>query len=40
MKVSKLPDPFEAARLKKGYGEMDDQNDPIIMLLGLKDVRK
>lgn len=40
MKVSKLPDPFEAARQEKGYGEMDDQNDPVTMLLRLKDVRK
>jgi cytochrome P450 len=40
MKVSELPDPFEAARLKKGLGEMDDQNDPVTMLLRLKDVRK
>lgn len=40
MKVSELPDPFEAARLEKGYGEMDDQNDPVTMLLRLKDVRK
>jgi cytochrome P450 len=40
MKVSELPDPFETARLKKGLGEMDDQNDPVTMLLRLKDVRK
>ncbi|MFK8162157.1 MAG: cytochrome P450, partial [Lewinella sp.] len=40
MKVSKLPDPFEAARQEKGYGQMDDQNDPVTMLLRLKDVRK
>ncbi|WP_020567267.1 cytochrome P450 [Neolewinella persica] len=40
MKVSKLPDPFKSAREDKGYGEMDDQNDPVTMLLRLKDVRK
>ena len=40
MKASKFPDPFEAARREKGYGEMDDQNDPVTMLLRLKDVRK
>lgn len=40
MKKSALPDPFEAARNGKGFGEMDDQNDPVTMILGLKDVRK
>ncbi|GAA4934499.1 hypothetical protein GCM10023314_03660 [Algibacter agarivorans] len=40
MKKSALPDPFEAARTTKGYGEMNDQNDPVTMILGLKDVRK
>lgn len=35
-----LPDPFEKARLEKGYGEMNDQNDPVTMLLRHKDVRK
>ncbi|WP_157208976.1 cytochrome P450 [Mariniflexile maritimum] len=40
MKKSELPDPFETARTTKGYGEMDDQNDPVTMILGLKDVRK
>ncbi|AUP80508.1 cytochrome P450 [Flavivirga eckloniae] len=40
MKKSALPDPFEEARVNKGYGEMDDQNDPVTMILGLKDVRK
>lgn len=33
-------DPFEKARLEKGFGEMNDQNDPVTMLLRLKDVRK
>ncbi|AWB65637.1 cytochrome P450 [Saccharobesus litoralis] len=40
MKKSALPDPFEQARLEKGVGHMDDQNDPVTMVLGLKDVRK
>lgn len=40
MKKSALPDPFEKARLEKGYGEMDDQDDPVTMLLRHKDVRK
>ncbi|WP_339714205.1 cytochrome P450 [uncultured Kriegella sp.] len=40
MKKSELPDPFEKARLTKGYGEMNDQNDPVAMLLRHKDVRK
>jgi len=40
MEKSELPDPFEKARLDKGYGEMNDQNDPVTMLLRLKDVRK
>ncbi|NMH87927.1 cytochrome P450 [Flavivirga algicola] len=40
MKKSALPDPFEEARVNKGYGEMDDQNDPVTMVLGLKDLRK
>ena len=40
MKKSTHPDPFEKARQKKGYGEMNDQNDPVVMVLRLKDVRK
>ena len=40
MDKSELPDPFEQARLTKGYGEMNDQDDPVMMLLKLKDVRK
>jgi cytochrome P450 len=40
MKKSNFPDAFTEARLNKGYGEMDDQNDPVTMLLRLKDVRK
>lgn len=40
MKKSVLPDPFEKARETKGYGTVEDQNDPVTMLLRLKDVRK
>lgn len=40
MKQSEFPDPFEQAREKKGYGEMDDQNDPLTMILRHEDVRK
>ncbi len=40
MNKSALPDPFEQARLEKGFGEMNDQNDPVKILLRLKDVRK
>ncbi len=40
MKKSELPDPFGDARSEKGYGEMNDQNDPVTMLLRHKDVRK
>lgn len=40
MNKSALPDPFEKARLEKGFGEMNDQNDPVKILLRLKDVRK
>lgn len=40
MKKSILNDPFEQARLEKGFGEMDDQNDPVVMLLRLNDVRE
>ncbi len=40
MKKSELPDPFEAARLENGTAHMNDQNDPVTMLLRLKDVRK
>ncbi len=40
MNKSALPDPFEQARLDKGFGEMNDQNDPVKILLRLKDVRK
>lgn len=40
MKKSEFPDPFEQARVDKGYGEMNDQDNPVTMLLRLKDVRK
>jgi len=40
MKKSALPDSFEKARVETGIGNMDDQNDPVQMVLGLKDVRK
>ncbi|OWW24965.1 cytochrome [Zobellia sp. OII3] len=40
MKKSELPDPFEKARESKGYGEMNDQDDSVTMLLRHKDVRK
>jgi len=40
MKKSEFLDPFEEARLEKGIGEMDDQNDPVVMALRHKDVRR
>ena len=40
MKKSELPDPFDKARSDTGYGEMNDQDDPVVMLLRHKDVRK
>ena len=40
MKKSELPDPFEQARLEKGYGEIEDQNDPVVMVMRHKDVRR
>lgn len=40
MKHSKISDPFEKARKENGYGEMDDQNDPVVMALRHKDVRR
>lgn len=39
-KISELVCPFGYTRKEKGFGEMDDQNDPVTMLLRLKDVRK
>lgn len=40
MNKSKLLDPFEEARSTMGFGKMNDQNDPVKMLLRHKDVRK
>ncbi|MGB5666881.1 MAG: cytochrome P450 [Maribacter sp.] len=40
MKKSVFTDSFEKARLEKGFGEMNDQNDPVVMVLGHKDVRR
>jgi cytochrome P450 len=40
MKKSTLSDPFEKARKESGYLAIDDQNDPVMMLLRHKDVRK
>lgn len=40
MEKSKISDPFKKAREGKGFGEMNDQNDPVTMILGHKDVRK
>jgi len=39
-KASTFPDPFGPARETRGFGEVEDQNDPVLMLLRLKDVRK
>ncbi|KPZ59648.1 Biotin biosynthesis cytochrome P450 [Pseudoalteromonas sp. P1-13-1a] len=38
--VSDFPDVFKEQRSTSGIGQMDDQNDPVNMLLGLKNVRK
>ncbi len=40
MDKSKMECPFGHARTEKGFGEMNDQNDPVKILLRLKDVRK
>ncbi|WP_440906632.1 cytochrome P450 (plasmid) [Catenovulum sp. SX2] len=40
MKRSEFADPFEQARNEQGIGKMQDQDDPVTMVLGLKDVRK
>lgn len=40
MNKSKIADPFKKARLEKGFGKMNDQNDPVVMVLGHKNVRK
>ncbi|KPZ72861.1 Pentalenic acid synthase [Shewanella sp. P1-14-1] len=38
--TDQLPDVFEQARITKGLGFIEDQDDPVTMILGLKDVRK
>ncbi|MGX5856530.1 cytochrome P450 [Dyadobacter jiangsuensis] len=38
--AGQFPDPFEAVREARGYGEVEDQGDTVTMLLRLKDVRK
>ncbi|ADV50295.1 cytochrome P450 [Cellulophaga sp. E16_2] len=40
MKESIFTDPFKKARQETGIGEMDDQNDPVAMILGHKEVRR
>ncbi|MBU2872079.1 cytochrome P450 [Colwellia sp. E2M01] len=40
MTISIFPDPFEQARTTDGVSTIDDQNDPVTMVMGLKDVRK
>jgi len=39
-KIAEIPDPFEQVRENRGFGEMNDQDDPVVMLLRHKDVRK
>ncbi|ARD21766.1 cytochrome P450 [Shewanella japonica] len=39
-RTEQLPDVFEQARITKGVGFIEDQDDPVTMILGLKDVRK
>ncbi|KVX01301.1 cytochrome P450 [Shewanella frigidimarina] len=38
--VSDFSDAFATQRSETGMGQMDDQNDPVNMILGLKEVRK
>ncbi|MGY6649386.1 cytochrome P450 [Wenyingzhuangia sp. IMCC45574] len=40
MDKSKMACPFAHAREEKGFGDMNDQDDPVKILLRLKDVRK
>lgn len=40
MKKSNFADPFEKVRKEIGHSTIDDQNDPVTMLLRLKDVRR
>ncbi|MFC3120683.1 cytochrome P450 [Agaribacter flavus] len=40
LNVSEFPDAFADKRAETGIGHMDDQNDPVDMVLRLKDLRK
>jgi cytochrome P450 len=40
MKASEFSDPFKKARQEEGIGKMNDQNDPVTMVLRHKEVRK
>ncbi|MCL7764940.1 cytochrome P450 [Polaribacter sp. Z014] len=40
MKASEFPDAFKDARQKEGVGKMNDQDDPVTMVLRHKEVRK
>lgn len=40
MKISNFPDPFKQVRESDGVSTIDDQNDPVTMVMGLKNVRK
>ncbi len=40
MKKSEFSDPFQKVRLDQGHSQVNDQNDPVTMLLRLADVRK
>ena len=40
MDISNFPDPFEQKRLNKGIGQLEDQDDPVQLVLRHKDVRK
>ncbi|MEL6842371.1 MAG: cytochrome P450, partial [Bacteroidota bacterium] len=40
MAKSSFPDPFEAARNSSGTGKVNDQDDPVLMVLRHKDVRR
>jgi hypothetical protein len=40
MKISEFPDPFKKEREEKGYDSINDQNDPAMVILGHKNVRK
>jgi len=37
---SEFPDPFAAARAAEGVSKIDDQGDPVTMVLGHREVRK